>query len=106
MTVLAPPAGGVRAACGPCQILAGKAVARLELVETGGEALFGRGDHRVRFLPTTGSVFVVSCTAQHFSCPALGVLPLLLRRLSLDIGERPRQGEVPLGKEEEEEEGG
>jgi len=76
--VLAPPAGGVRAACGPCQILAGQVVPRLELVESGGEVLVGIGDCGVRFLPVAGSVFAVSCTAQHFPCPALGVLPLLL----------------------------
>jgi len=35
--VLAPPAGGVRAARGPCQILAGQAVPRLELGSTGSE---------------------------------------------------------------------
>ena len=64
--VLVPPVGGVRAACGPCQILAGQAVPRPELVETSREAFVGLGDRGVRFLPVTGSVFAVSCTDQHF----------------------------------------
>ena len=56
----------------------GQAVPRLELEESGGEVVVGLDDRGVRFLPVTGSVFAVSCTAQHFPCPALGVLPLLL----------------------------
>ena len=48
--VLAPPAGGVRSAGCPSQVLAGQAVPRLQLVEPQGEALVGLRHRGVRYL--------------------------------------------------------
>jgi len=58
--VLTPPAGGVRSAGGPREILAGQAVSRLHLVEPGGEAPVGLRDRGIRFLPVAGPVLAVT----------------------------------------------
>ena len=76
--VLAPPAGGVWASCGPRQVLTGQTVPCFELIEAGHEAFVAFGDHGVRFLLVADPVFAVARTAQQFSCLALGVLSLFL----------------------------
>ena len=61
--VLAPPAGGIWAAGGPCQVLSGQAVARLQLAKPGGEALIGP---RHRFLFSQGRYFRLLVLASIF----------------------------------------
>jgi len=95
--VLTPPAGGVRSAGGPREILAGQAVSRLHLVEPGGGAPVCLRDRGIRFLPVAGPVLAVTGAGQHLPSPGLGVLPFLLGESSLYIGEGPRRREDSLG---------
>jgi len=95
-TVLAPPAGGVRSAGCPSQILTGQAVPRLHLVEARGEALVRFRYRRVRLLLFAGTVFSVPGPGELLPGPALDFCPLLLGEAALDVGKRARQGEFPL----------
>ena len=93
--ILAPPAGGVGAACGPGQVLSGQALARLQLVELRGEALVGLRHCGVRLLLLAGAVLGVPGPGELLPGPALGFCPLLLGEAALDIGKRAWQGEFP-----------
>ena len=74
--VLIPPGLGVRASCRLLEVLAGKTVSHLELVEPGGEAFVGTCNGGVRLLllmgrhfrfPVLLSLFLSqSCASAHF----------------------------------------
>ena len=95
--ILAPPAGGVGAACGPSQVLSGQAVVSLQLVEPGGEALIGPCHRGVRFLLFGGAVLAVVRPRELLSYPVLGVCPRPLGEVALDVGQRSWERELSLG---------
>jgi len=95
--ILAPPAGGVGAACGSSQVLSGQAVVSLQLVEPGGEALVGPCHRGVRFLLFGGAVLAVARPRELLSYPVLGVCPRPLGEVALDVGQRSWERELSLG---------
>jgi len=90
-TGLAPPAFRVRAYGRPLEVLSGKAVASLQLVEAGGEALVGTCHDGIRFLFLAPSVFAVAGLGELPADPVPGLRPRFFSgksrlKLARDLG--------------------